>query len=139
MRKRVRLVLLVALVLVSLATATFAVRVYHHSHRIAEHRDQQIQGWMNIPFISHSYHVPPELIHDALGLPREQRDRRPLRAIAAEQGRPLEELILAIAEAIQAARAPAPPLPPQPPGPPGPPEPPGPPAPPDREGPAPAP
>jgi hypothetical protein len=133
MKKRLRVLLLVALVLVSLATVNFALRVYRHSHRIAEHRDQPIQGWMNIPFISHTYHVPPEVIQDAIGLPREQRDRRPLRVIAAQQGRPLEELILAVTEAILAARAPQPPRPPEPPRPPVPPPPP------DHEGRLPAP
>ena len=50
-----------------------------------QHTDEPIQPWMSIGFVAHSYHVPPPVLHDALGLPPAP-DHRPLERIAATKG-----------------------------------------------------
>lgn len=111
-----RPLLIVALVLVSLFTVNFAVRAFHHGRRLHERTDEQIQPWMNVPYISRAYDVPPHIVAGAIGLTLEQRDRRPLQEIAKEQGRSTNTLIADIMAAIQRERAahPPPPAPPRP-------------------------
>ena len=46
------------------------------------HRDEPIKPWMTVGYIAHSYHVPPHVLYQALGLPPRAHDRRPLREIA---------------------------------------------------------
>jgi hypothetical protein len=79
------------------------------------HRDQPIQGWMSLGFVAHSYHVPPYVLYQALGLPRKPPDRRPLRAIASAQKHSVDELRTVLQDAIVHARPPYPPPPPPPP------------------------
>jgi hypothetical protein len=74
---------------------------------------------MNIPYIAHAYHVPPDVVHQALGLPPGHPDRRPLWQIAREQGRSPNELIKNVTTAINQARPPRPPTPGPAPTPPG--------------------
>ncbi|KJS15373.1 MAG: hypothetical protein VR78_09020, partial [Hoeflea sp. BRH_c9] len=69
------------------------------------HADEPVEGWMTIRYVAHSYRVDPEIIHDALGLPKTGPDRRPLIKIAREQGQPLDALTSAIVEAIETDRA----------------------------------
>lgn len=99
------LVLLVALVVVGLLTINFAVRTFDHGRRLRNRPDEPIQAWMNVPYIAHSYHVPPDVVAQAIGLPPEQRDRRPLQEIAQTQGRTPDVLIAAIVAAIARDRA----------------------------------
>lgn len=110
-----RPLLIVALIMVSLFTVNFAVRAFHHGRRFHERTDEPIQPWMNVPYISRAYRVPPPVVAAAIGLTPEQRDRRPLQEIAKEQGRSTETLIAEIMAAIERERAPPPPPPPPPP------------------------
>src|ERR1700704_605758 len=93
--------------LLSLSVAVFfivrAVRpiVYWHYHQ-----DEPIRGWMNIGYVAHSYHVPPHVLYQALGLPHKPPDRQPLREIAKEQNRSMEEIRTALLVAIVRARPP---------------------------------
>jgi hypothetical protein len=104
--------------LVSLSLAIFfvvrAVRpaIYWHYHQ-----DEPIRGWMTMGYVAHSYHVPPHVVHQALGLP-DKPDRRPLREIAKAQNRSIDELRTVLLEAIVQARRPNPssPSPPTNPG-----------------------
>jgi hypothetical protein len=114
-RPETRAGLIVALVAVMLLTAYFVVRLVLDSQRLVEGEDGPIREWMTISLIAHNYDVPPELINEAIGLPPEAQDPRPIGVIAEEQGRDPDELIRAIAEAIDAARPgePPPPAPPQ--------------------------
>lgn len=104
--------------LVSLSLAIFfvvrAVRpvIYWHYHE-----DEPIRGWMTLGYVAHSYHVPPHALHSALGLP-DKPDRRPLREIAKEQNRSMDEIRTVLLEAIVQARRPYPasPSPPTNPG-----------------------
>lgn len=68
------------------------------------HTDEPIEGWMTVRYIANSYRVDPELVHDAIGLPRTGPDRRPLIRIAREDGRPLDQMATTIIEAIEADR-----------------------------------
>jgi len=94
--------------LVSLSLAIFfvvrAVRpmIYWHYHQ-----DEPIRGWMTLGYVAHSYHVPPHVLHQALGLP-DQPDRRPLREIAKAQNRSMDEIRNLLLEAILQARRPYP-------------------------------
>ena len=111
-----RPLLIVALVLVSLFTMNFAVRAFHHGRRLHQRTDEPIQPWMNVPYISRAYDVPPHIVAGAIGLTLEQRDRRPLQEIAKEQSRSADTLIAEIMAAIERERAahPPPPAPPRP-------------------------
>lgn len=106
-----RTILIVAIALVGLFTINFAVRTVQHARRFHARADEPIQSWMNIPYIAHSYHVPPQVIADALGIPPGTRDPRPLREIAATQGRSVDELVSDIMAAINRFRPPPPPQP----------------------------
>jgi hypothetical protein len=75
------------------------------------HQDEPIRGWMNLGYVAHSYHVPPHVLHAALGLP-DKPDRRPLREIAKEQNRSIDEIRTLLLEAIVQARRPYPASPP---------------------------
>ena len=95
--------------LVSLSLATFfvvrAVRpmIYWHYHQ-----DEPIRGWMTLGYVAHSYHVPPHVLHSALGLPDKPPDKRPLREIAKAQNRSMDEIRSLLLQAIDQARLPHP-------------------------------
>lgn len=103
MRRR-RALIVAALVLVGLLTAGFAVRGFEHTRRLRARADEPLQPWMTVPFIARTYHVHPDVVHRALGLPLNQRDRRPLSEIASAQGRPVSALMADLKEAIQRDR-----------------------------------
>lgn len=91
--------------LVSMSLAIFfvvrAVRpmIYWHYHQ-----DEPIRGWMTMGYVAHSYHVPPHVLHQALGLPDKLPDRRPLREIAKTQNRSMDEIRTVLLQAIVQAR-----------------------------------
>ena len=97
--------------LLSLSVAVFfvirAVRpaIYWHYHQ-----DEPIRAWMNVGYVAHSYHVPPHVLYRALGLPPKP-DKRPLREIAKEQNRSMDEIRTVLLDAIVHARQPYPPPP----------------------------
>ena len=80
--------------------------VYWHYHQ-----DEQIQGWMSVRYVAHSYRVPPHILYQALGLPYRPPDRRPLQEIARAQNRSLDEVRAILMDAIVHARPPYPPPP----------------------------
>ena len=91
------------------ATRTIRRAIYWHTHR-----DEPIRPWMSVPYVSHSYRVPPYVLYQAIGLQPQPRDRRPLREIAREQNRPVEDLVKQLEDAIVHSRPPYPPPPPPP-------------------------
>jgi len=109
-QNRKQLVLLLACML----SVALAVMFTLQALRSVPHpgRDEPIQPWMNVPYIAHSYHVPPHFLYQAIGLPAAPRDRRPIAAIARAQHRPVDELIVELQNAIMHARTPY--LPPRP-------------------------
>jgi len=99
-----------------MVTGIFVVRTVRRAIYWHNHRDQPIRAWMSVPYVAHSYSVPPYVLYKAIGLPPETRhDRRPLREIAHEQDRPVETLISELEDAIKHSRPPYPPPPPPPP------------------------
>jgi hypothetical protein len=97
-----------AFLLVLSFTGLFAVRTVRRTIYWRHHRDEPIRPWMNIGYIAHSYRVPPWVLSSALGLPPKP-DRRPIRAIAREQNRSVDEVIAVLEDAIVHARPPYPP------------------------------
>jgi hypothetical protein len=104
-----------AFLLVLGAVAFFAQRAIRPAIYWHYHQDEEISGWMNVDYVAHSYHVPPHVLFIALGLPHRPPDRRPLRDIASEQNRSLDEIKAILMDAIIHARPPYPPPPPPPP------------------------
>jgi hypothetical protein len=99
---------LVVIILFSIRT----VRYFPH-RRV----DEPIRPWMSLPYIAHSYRVPAYILYQALGLPLQPRDRRPIAVIARNQNRSLASVIAALQAAITHARPPyatPPPSPPEP-------------------------
>ena len=117
-----RWVILIAFLLAASVAGLFAVRTVRRAVYWGLHRDEVIRPWMSVPYVAHSYRVPPHVLYRAINLPPVPRDRRPLRNIALEQNRPLEELTADLHKAIADFRAhpewypPPPPPPPQPAG-----------------------
>lgn len=115
-----RTLLIAALCLVGLFTIGLSVRGAEQARRLRAGSAEPIEPWMNVPYIAHAYHVPPEVIHQALGLPPNQPDRRPLWQIAKARGRATDLLVADIEAAISRSRSsPPPPIgaPPTPPPP----------------------
>ena len=98
-------VLVAALALVVLATGLFAVRIVRRAMYWRAHRDEVIRPWMTVPYVAHSYRVPPHILYQALGISPQLHDPRPLRQIAREQNRSVDEVISVLQETIARERA----------------------------------
>jgi len=98
-------------------TALFAVRTVRRAIYWRLHRDEVIRPWMSIPYVAHSYRVPPPVLYEALQIPPLPRDRRPIREIAQQQSRPVNEVISVLQDAIARERLMHPPGSPPTPGP----------------------
>ena len=105
--------LVLTLFLAALVVAgLFGVRAVRRAAYWRSHRDVPIRPWMSVPYVAHSYRVPPRVLYEAVGLrPQPPPDRRPLRLIAREQKRPVGELISELQQAIARERASRPPPP----------------------------
>jgi hypothetical protein len=99
---------LTAFIIVLGFTGLNVFRVVRHLTPGQYQRDEEIHGWMTIGYIGHSYHVPPQIVQEALGLPESPPDTRPLRDIAKAQNRSVDELIATLRVAITKER-PSPP------------------------------
>ena len=98
------LVLGVALVLAIAVTFVFGFRAGAHARRI-RHQNDPVRPWMSVPYVAHSYRVPPHVLYEAIGIPLQSHDRRPIRDIAREQNRSVEEVIATLQNAIARERA----------------------------------
>lgn len=95
-----------AFLLAIAGTFVFAYRAGQHARQIRT-ENEPIRGWMSVPFIAHTHHVPASLLFQAIGvLPREPHDRRSVRHIARDLNRPVPELIAQLQRAIDAAARP---------------------------------
>jgi hypothetical protein len=99
-----KLIFALALILAIAGTFVFGFRAGRHA-RYIRWQNEPIRGWMSVPFIAHTHHVPVEIVYKAIGLPPLQHDRRPLRRIAREEKRPVADVIRDVESAI--AHAPA--------------------------------
>ncbi len=64
------------------------------------HSSEEIRPWMTLPYIAHSHHVPVENLYQALGLPFQPHDRRPLYRIARLLGEPEQTVAARLQQAI---------------------------------------
>ena len=84
----------------------FASRASRGAHHLRT-TDEPIHGWMSIPFIAHTHHVPASVLFQAIGVePLKPRDHRSVRHIARELHRPVPEIIAQLQSAIDAAAQP---------------------------------
>ncbi|MGB8622641.1 MAG: hypothetical protein WCD16_07470, partial [Paracoccaceae bacterium] len=68
-----------AFVLAAAAALFFALRftIFWIYWSDPTHREMAIEGWMTPGYVAHSYHVPPQVVRDALGVsPTPDRRRR---------------------------------------------------------------
>ena len=106
--RRIRYLLLAAFVVALAFTGYHVVRVTYDAIYWSQHRDEPIERWMTIGYVAHSYHVPPHILHQALGLPLHP-DHRPLGKIARDVGTSLDAITAKLDYAIVHARPPYPP------------------------------
>jgi hypothetical protein len=77
----------------------FGYRAVRHA-RYLRWEGQPIHAWMTIPFVAHTHHVPREVLYAAIHVGPREHDRRPLRFLARQQHRPVEEVIRDLDKAI---------------------------------------
>ncbi|MCE7986139.1 MAG: hypothetical protein DYG89_33595 [Caldilinea sp. CFX5] len=107
-KRRQQLLLLSALVLALFITIFFGMRAFRRFDRPPT--DEPIRGWMNIPYIAHSYQVPPPVLWEALDPPPDlPRSRRPINRLAEELNLTTTEVISRLETAIADERAKHPP------------------------------
>ena len=88
-----------------MVTSLFTIRAVRQASRLRARVDEPVQAWMTVPYIARSHRVPPHILFHAIGVqPGPPPDRRPIREIARAQGRPVEELISELNEAVRRAR-----------------------------------
>ncbi|MBA3945207.1 MAG: hypothetical protein H0X37_11665 [Herpetosiphonaceae bacterium] len=87
MRSWSRWLLLLGFVAALGVTFIFVMRAVEHARPLRQRTDPAIRGWMTIPFVAHSYHVPPSVLYQALGLQPVRGDQHMLTTIAQLQGR----------------------------------------------------
>lgn len=109
------LVLSLALLVVVGARSSRAFLEMRNRHRVQTGESVGVRPWMTIPYIARTYHVPEDVLFDALGLDDNPRNRRvPLQALAARHGRDLDADIATLNATIDARRGPRPPPTPRP-------------------------
>ncbi len=61
---------------------------------------EPVRPWMSIPYIAHSHRVPAPQLYEAVGLPFDRHDHRPLWRIARQVNRPVDQLIASVEAVI---------------------------------------
>ena len=98
-------VLITAFVLVVLITGLFSVRTVRRAVYWRFHRDEPIRPWMSLPYVAHSYRLPPQVLYEALGIPHPPHDRRPIKQIAEEKNLSVDQVIAILQNAIARERS----------------------------------
>ncbi|MBO6725362.1 MAG: hypothetical protein JJ911_06835 [Rhizobiaceae bacterium] len=96
--------LLIAFTVAVALTLFFAIRTAAFFIYWSNHQNVEIEGWMTIGYVAHSYRVPPPELQKAMGYDPRQPERRPLGRIARDTGEPLPRLIARVEAAIETAR-----------------------------------
>ncbi len=96
----------IGFVLASAATVFFAVRfiVFTLYWSDPAHQNQPLQPWMTLPYVAHSWQVPPEALLPALGLTRLPPRRTSLAELAAQMGISQQTLLDRISAALAGAQ-----------------------------------
>jgi|SRR5580700_1839950 hypothetical protein len=95
-------ILVVAFCMAIAGTFIFAFRAGRHA-RSLHFENEPIRPWMSVPFIAHTHHVPAATLFHAIGLEPVPHDRRPLRTIAHEEHRPVEDVVRDLERALASA------------------------------------
>lgn len=107
-KRRQQLLLLGALGLALFVTLFFGLRAFRRFDQPPT--DEPIRDWMSIPYIAHSYRVPPPVLWAALAPPPDlPPSRRPIRRLADELNLTTAEVIARLETAIADERAKHPP------------------------------
>lgn len=96
--------LLIAFTVAAALTLFFAIRTAAFFIYWSNHQNVEIEGWMTIGYVAHSYRVPPPELQKAMGYDPHRPERRPLGRIARDTGEPLPRLIARVERAIETAR-----------------------------------
>ncbi|SPF81013.1 hypothetical protein [Pseudoprimorskyibacter insulae] len=85
----------------------FGARFFMHSTRWDDpkFRDQKIEAWMTPGFVGHSWHVPKEVVFNALDLTKDTPKVGSLDELADLRGVPVEDLIQKLEIAIAVFRS----------------------------------
>ena len=113
---RVRTLIFVLIFIGGLIVGFFGLRTLHAIRELGGHRPppppsaaeaegsetdvELIREWMTIPFISKMYHVPPNVLFDALGIPANKNREKSLKRLNREYFPQAERIVL---EKIKAA------------------------------------
>src|SRR6476646_4473852 len=98
-------ILLVGFILVVAITSLFVVRTVRRVNYWRVHHDEPIRPWMSVPYVAHSYRIPPHILYEALDITPVPRDRRPISHIARDLNRPVDEVVIDLQNAIARERA----------------------------------
>ncbi len=90
-------------------TFYFSFRAAHAMPRLRA--SEEIRPWMTLSYIAHAHQVPAAILYQAVGLPYQVHDRRPILRIARSQGVPVQTIISELQTAIQQYRPPGYPTP----------------------------
>jgi hypothetical protein len=97
--------LLVAALILSLGiVAYFSYRAVRMLPRLRS--SETIRPWMTLPYIAHAQRVPLADLYQALGIPYQAHDHRPISRIARSLGVPEQTIIAKLDAAIQQLRPP---------------------------------
>jgi hypothetical protein len=97
--RRLTLLLAFGFCLAIAATFFFAYRAGKTARHV-RFQNEPIQSWMSVPFVAHTHHTREEPLFEAIRVPPNPRDRRPIRDIARAEKRPAAELIRDLRKAI---------------------------------------
>jgi hypothetical protein len=98
-------ILFVGFTLVVAITSLFVVRTVRRVNYWRVHHDEPIRHWMSLPYVAHSYRIPPHILYEALDITPVPRDRRPISQIARDLNRPVDEVVIDLQNAIARERA----------------------------------
>jgi hypothetical protein len=101
---RQQILILIGLLLSLVLTVLFVVRAFQYFPN--RHVNEPIRGWMSIPYIARSYHIPASVLYQATGITEIPDDHRPLMRLARAQGKPVSAIINALYQAIAKSRPP---------------------------------
>lgn len=94
----------IGFVAAALLTIFFTIKIIGGVIYWSQHRNAELEPWMSIGYIAHSYRVPPRVLADALALTRDEAKHKPIGEIAEDAGMEFPRLRSEILTAIDTAR-----------------------------------